>query len=187
MTMTEGDIRKTGGVIFTCTRDGEADARSEADTTGDTIVSCEVSDGVLRVVEGLSGYEYSGWPEAAAGLKQNLFDRADKQREQVVDLRREFDALPRYQGSRRKVGKLVLEHTADGDVRLRAVSDTTGEHTGTVVFYREGGIHMKGRYDLFLSWEEVIERFTPQMDKYEKDLQTENEIKTAFGELPAGP
>ena len=191
MTMTPGDIRKTDGVVFTCTADGEATARSEADTSGDTTVHLTVlKRGVIHPsvrAEGQSSYEFKTWNEAAETLKQNLFDQEDKNREEVVDLRREFDALPRYQGSRRKVGKVVLEHTADGHVMGRAVSDTTGADTGVVIEYSQGHLSV-GTGGVFpQTWAEAIERLTPRMDAYEKGLQEENEIKTAFGELPAGP
>ena len=190
MTMTPGDIRQTGDVVFTCTKDGEADAHSAADTGRERIVKVRVQEKDAAYIwfpaekGSLRTYSARSWETAAKMLTEYVFRQADKHRDNIAGLRREYDALPTYQHSMKKVGNVVLRLTADGHVQARSLSDTTGADTDITVVYMEGHIKIGEGGSYARDWAEAIEKLAVRFDEYEKTQTAAEDLKTAFGNLP---
>lgn len=191
--MNIGDVKVSDGVIFRCvTVDDSFVAYSASDTHQETVVDVYMNRGEGVVVAGWKGglaVPFPDWAAAAKYLKEIALDEGDRQREQNVVLKAEFDGLPADpSGTGKRVGNIIYETQSGGRIRARSVNDTSAANP-MFVDPKEGSLRILNSGERYQSsarsWEEVqtyiANIFTPK----DEDLQKHILLAEAFDHLPS--
>ena len=187
---TTGISRTVGDVIFLFPEQHKGTAHSAADTNGEDPIDVELFAGGridLSWQRGAARVSFAAynWNEAASTAKEEALDLWDKWRDNRTGLRREFDALPDYEGhSGKQIGNVILRVTADGHVFARSLTDTAGTKTGKTLVYKEGQIVIEDEGVIFTDWAEAVDRLAQKYDAYEAGVAKLAEVEASFDQLP---
>ena len=188
--LQNGITRKIGGVLFLGTSDLTATAHSENDSQSENPVKVKVIGNTITMqnLAGLFRLTAKSWAGAANVLKEEIFNKKDEKIQKRRDLRAEFDALPdNPNGSGKLVEGVVLRLTSDGNfIDAMSAEDTAGKNKRSVEY--DGDqliIHYKDKgFTTASKWEAVVEILVPIFKEYNDEKQAEQDLRTAFGELP---
>ena len=191
MAITTGVTRTVvvDDVVFVFTTPTEVTSHSVADTNGEDLIEVKLTRTSPLVLTWRRGpnlqiHKAKSWSEAAALAKRHAFDLWDKWRDNREGLRREFDALPDYEGhSGKRIGNVILRLTSEGGVFARSLTDTAGTETGQTFTYGEGKILAEGG-GFYTDWAEAVAGLGQEYDQYEAEVAALAELEAAFEQLP---
>ena len=187
MAINAGDSKEINGVIFTATDSTNLKAVSIADTDHDRSVDVKILDSWIYVPSLAAGGTFSSWWQAAHILKERIFERSDRNRTQVTQLRRDFDNLPNVKSGRGKqIGSIILRHDPDGNVIARAESDTASERT-RLIKYEHGGLNIAAENSSGATtpnWETAAELLETIFAEHDSKTARQTKLETDWDALP---